>query len=171
MLDVPQHIVQRLLDHASPEMTAHYARLHDDTLRRAWERARKIDAEGTVVDLPDDHPLSGAAWARVGLDRAKQTLPNGYCGMPAQSPCEHANPCLTCPLFTTTPEFLPQHLAQQRATLELIEAARSTGHQRIVSKNEQVARNLARIIEACQECLPGQAVAGGALHQEVLSAR
>lgn len=33
---VPQHIVQRLLGHASPQMTATYARLHDSTVREAF---------------------------------------------------------------------------------------------------------------------------------------
>lgn len=32
--DVPQEVVRRLLDHSSGDMTAHYARLHDTTVRR-----------------------------------------------------------------------------------------------------------------------------------------
>lgn len=159
--DVPHHIVQQLLDHTSSEMTSHYARAHSKTVHRAWSKARKINAFGEEVDLTDDHPLSDISWARAGLDQAKQTLPNGFCGMPAQSPCEHANPCLTCPLFLTTPEFLPQHQAQHRTTLELIEVARTNGHQRVVDKNEIVAHNLSRIITACQACEPDQVVAGG----------
>jgi integrase len=35
--DVPQEVVRRILDHNSPQMTAHYARLHDTTVRRHWE--------------------------------------------------------------------------------------------------------------------------------------
>lgn len=81
--------------------------------------------------------------------------------MPAQSPCEHANPCLTCPLFLTTPEFLPQHQAQHRTTLELIEVARGAGHQRVIVKNEMIATNLERIITACQSREGDQIVAGG----------
>jgi len=30
---VPQHVVQKLLGHASPNMTGHYARVHDSTIR------------------------------------------------------------------------------------------------------------------------------------------
>ena len=30
------------------------------------------------------------------LARAKQTLPNGYCGLPLQQTCPHPNACLTC---------------------------------------------------------------------------
>lgn len=159
--DVPQHIVQQLLDHQSPEMTAHYARLRNSTIREAWAKARKINIHGDEVTLPDDHPLAEAAWLRAGLNTAKQTLPNGYCGMPAHSPCEHANPCLACPLFLTTPDFLPQHQAQHRTTLTLIETARRDGHHRVVEKNEEVVRNLERIITACQSCDTTQVVAGG----------
>ena len=34
---VPQHVVQRLLGHATPQMTARYARIHDATVRAAFE--------------------------------------------------------------------------------------------------------------------------------------
>ena len=35
--DVPQHVVQKILDHDSPQMTAHYARLSDKTVITAAE--------------------------------------------------------------------------------------------------------------------------------------
>lgn len=159
--DVPQHVVQELMDHTSPEMTNHYARLKDKTLRRAWEKARKIDAKGREVELDETHPLATAQWTRTGIARAKQTLPNGYCGMPIQSECAHANPCLTCPLFITTPEFLPQHETQLRTTLTLIEESDAAGHVRIAEKNRQIADNLGRIIDACKGCSPTQVVVGG----------
>ena len=57
------------------------------------------------------------------LARATMALPNGYCGLPLQQTCPHANACLTCPMFLTTPDFLPQHHAQRQQTLELITAA------------------------------------------------
>lgn len=150
--DVPQHIVQQLMDHSSPDMTAHYARLSDKTIREAWTKAQLIDVHGDPVELHDDHPLADAAWARRGIDRAKQTLPNGYCGMPLNSPCEHANPCLTCPMFLTNADFLPQHETQLRHTLELIDVSREKGHLRVVEKNQEIVDNLQRIITACQTC-------------------
>jgi hypothetical protein len=51
--------------------------------------------------------MSDAAWALENLSRAKQTLPNGYCGLPLQQTCPHPNACLTCDSFLTTMEFLP----------------------------------------------------------------
>jgi hypothetical protein len=50
--DVPQHVVQQLLDHMSPEMTNRYARLHQQNLRRHWETATKINADGREVTIP-----------------------------------------------------------------------------------------------------------------------
>ncbi|WP_372412278.1 tyrosine-type recombinase/integrase [Streptomyces luteireticuli] len=44
--DVPQEVVRKILDHDSHEMTAHYARLHDTTVRRHWEKARKVNISG-----------------------------------------------------------------------------------------------------------------------------
>ena len=108
---VPQETVRRLLDHSSHQMTAHYARLSDQTIREQWERARKVGISGE--ELPaETGPLAEAAWMKNNLARAKMALPNGYCALPLQQRCEYANACLTCPVFVTTAEFLPQHRAQ-----------------------------------------------------------
>ena len=157
--DVPQHIVQQLLDHTSPEMTAHYARLHDTTVRDAWAKAQLLDVQGNPIAHPAEGDLAEAAWTRRGLEKAKQTLPNGYCGMPLHSPCDHANACLTCPLFITSSEFLPQHRTQLTATLELIDVSKKRGHQRLVDANEKVAANLQRIICACEDTGTGTELA------------
>jgi hypothetical protein len=144
--DVPQHVVQKILDHDSPLMTALYARLSDKTVREHWERARKVDAEGQPVQISPDGPLGDAAWAKQRLSRATQALPNGYCQLPLVKTCPHANSCLTCPMFVTTAEFLPQHHAQRRATLQIISAAEASGHARVAEMNRQVAGNLDKII-------------------------
>jgi integrase len=148
--DVPQHVVQKILDHDSPQMTAHYARLSDKTVREHWEKARKVDAAGQPVRISPDGPLGDAAWARQQLSRATQTLPNGYCQLPLAKTCPHANSCLTCPMFVTTAEFLPQHHAQKKTTLQLITAAEAAGHARVAEMNKQVAANLDKIITALE---------------------
>ena len=89
--DVPQHVVQKILDHDSPLMTALYARLSDKTVREHWERARKVGAEGQPVQISPDGPLGDAAWAKQQLSRATQALPNGYCQLPLVKTCPHAN--------------------------------------------------------------------------------
>lgn len=149
-LDVPQDVVRQLLDHSSHAMTAHYARLHESTVRRHWEEARKVNIAGETVELDPAGPLADAAWLKDQLARAKQSLPNGYCGLPLKQTCPHANACLTCPVFITTPEFLPEHHNQRRRTLQLIETAKTAGQARVAEMNEQVLGNLDRIITSLE---------------------
>ncbi|MTG91068.1 hypothetical protein GJV82_19315 [Cellulosimicrobium sp. BIT-GX5] len=78
------------------------------------------------------------------------TLPNGYCGMPAQRACPHANACLTCPLFLTTPQFLPEHRKQLALTVALVDRATEAGQTRLAQTNQQVVDNLTTIITALE---------------------
>ena len=119
-------------------------------MREHWEKARKVSATGQPVQISPDGPLSDAAWARQQLSRATQSLPNGYCQLPLVKTCPHANSCLTCPMFVTTAEFLPQHHAQRQAALQLITAAEASGHARVAEMNKQVAANLGKIITALE---------------------
>lgn len=144
--DVPQEVVRRILDHDSPQMTAHYARLHDTTVRRHWEAARKVDIDGRSVVVDPDGPLAEASWAKQRLGRATQALPNGFCGLPVQQTCPHANACLTCPMFLTTADFLPQHRSHREQVVQIISAAEARGQTRLVEMNHQVLANLDTII-------------------------
>ena len=144
--DVPQEVVRRLLDHTSHTMTAVYARLADTTIRQQWERAQKINIHGEPVDTTVDGPLADGEWMKQNLARAKMALPNGYCGLPLQKSCPHANACLTCPLFVTTAEFLPQHRKQLDDTRALIAHAETDGHTRMAEMNRTVETNLLTII-------------------------
>ena len=144
--DVPQEVVRRLLDHTSHTMTAVYARLADSTIREHWERAQKINIRGEPIDTTIDGPLADAGWMKQNLARAKMALPNGYCGLPLQKSCPHANACLTCPVFITTAEFLPQHHKQLDDTRALITRAETDGHTRLAEMNRTVETNLLTII-------------------------
>ena len=146
--DVPQEVVRRILDHDSHLMTGHYARLSDTTIRRHWERARKVGANGETVTLDPDGPLAEASWAKQRISRATQALPNGYCSLPLVKTCPHANSCLTCPMFVTTAEFLPQHRQQHQQLLQIITTAEARGQARMAEMNRQVAGNLEKIITA-----------------------
>jgi hypothetical protein len=42
---------------------------------------------------------------------------------------------LTCPLFITTAEFLPQHREQHQKTLQIITMAEARGQARMVEMN------------------------------------
>jgi ferredoxin len=136
-------------------MTAHYARLHDTTVRRHWEKARKVNIQGESVTVDPQGPLAEATWAKQRLGRVTQALPNGYCGLPVQKTCPHANACLTCPMFVTTPEFLPQHREQRQQLLQIVSAAQARGQARVAEMNRQVLGNLEKIITGLEDD-PGQ---------------
>ena len=159
--NVPQHVVQQLLDHMSPDMTGVYARLHNQTVRKHWENALKVNADGDPVALPAGHPLATAQWMRLSMVRAKVTLPNGYRGAPIQTDCEYANPCLDCQFFITTPDFLGQHKRQRNETEQIITAATHTGLTRVAEKNTRTLGKLDKIIAALEQAGPGQIVSGG----------
>jgi integrase len=150
--DVDLFSVQSLLDHDSPEMTWRYARLSNEALRRKWEQGQqRINIRGEVVALDIDGDLSDAAWAKEQIARAKQSLPNGWCGLPLQQTCPHPNACLTCPSFLTGQAFLPQHREQLARTEQLIELGKENGNERLVAINETTRVNLIAIIERGEE--------------------
>ncbi len=124
--EVPQQVIQRLLGHASPAMTAVYAHMHDSTIRAEFERycQTRVDVEGKLLGFDPHAVTADAEWVKHRLSRAADTLPNGYCGRPPQQDCPHPNACLTCPDFQTTTEFLPVHRQQAQLTRDHLLAAR-----------------------------------------------
>jgi len=149
---VPQHVVQKMLGHASPQMTARYATLHDSTVRAAFDeyQQRRVNIDGNHLDFDPDASTADAEWIKHNLARAQASLPNGYCGRPPQQDCPHPNACLTCPDFQTTPTFLPIHRRQHDDTLELIEIADQRGNQRLAANHRRVAANLQNVITALE---------------------
>lgn len=148
--DVPAHIVQALLDHTSPTMTAHYARLNDKTIRDAWEKATaKTDGDRSVPDevLDVEGRLSDAAWSRHRVEQAASLrLANGSCGMSPTKVCEQANPCLSCDLFIPDAEFIDEYQRQLVVTEAVAVRARDEGYVRLAEKADQDAMALKGII-------------------------
>ena len=155
--DVPQEVIRVLLDHQSTQMTAHYARITDQTVRRRWEQATKVNIKGERVDIDPDGPLAQAQWAKTRYGMATQTLPHGYCGLPVRNSCPHANACLTCPVFLTGPEFLPELREHRGRTLTLTDKAEAEGHTRVVQMNTEVLANLDTMIGEIDEEPAGNA--------------
>ena len=149
--DVPQEIIRVLMDHESSQMTSHYAKITDQTVRRRWEAATKVNIRGERVTLDPEGPLAQAQWAKTRYSMATQTLPNGYCGLPLQRTCPHANACLTCPVFLTGPEFLPELREQRQRTLTLIDVSERGGQARMVEINQQVLTSLDRMISEVEK--------------------
>jgi len=155
---VPQHVIQRLLTHASPRMTAVYAHLHDATLRAEFERycQTRVDIEGRQLGFDPTAVTADAEWVKHRLARAADTLPNGYCGRPPQQDCPHPNACLTCPDFQTTAEFLPVHQQQAELTRELLQATEDAGLHRQAGNHRTVLINLDKIIASLQALRPDE---------------
>jgi integrase len=151
-LGVPEHVIQRLLGHASSEMTARYARLHDTTLRATFDQycQARVNIAGEMLGFDADAPTAEAEWVKHRLGRVQASLPNGFCGRPPQQDCPHPNACLTCPDFQTTPEFLSIHRQQADNTRLLIATAEANGHFRLLANHRRVLDSLDRIIPALE---------------------
>jgi integrase len=145
--NVPLVVIQKLFDHASIEMTARYARLDDETLRRevdCWHE--RVNIRGERIALPTDGPLGEAAWMKERIARARQALPNGYCGLPLVQTCPHPNACLSCDSFLTDGSFRPVHDKQLEHTRELLASARENDNLRLVDVLERDEQSLSRIL-------------------------
>jgi integrase/recombinase XerD len=143
---VPQAMVQRYLGHASPEMTARYAHIHHDTLKKSFQQFQTtmVDVEGKPRPISLDQQDAFLLKQHI----MNQALPNGLCGLPLlQQRCPHANACLTCTHFRTHKGFLPQHEEQLKETNRILDVAKSQGWQRQVEMNNNVKKNLEIIIE------------------------
>jgi hypothetical protein len=149
---VPQHVVQRLLGHASPGMTGHYAKVHDATIREAFDRyqSQRVNISGERIGYDPGAPTASAEWVKHNLNRVRDSLPNGYCARPAQQDCPHPNACLTCPDFQTTPVFLQIHRRQAATNRRLIAQADAKGQSRLGENLRRVQASLDQIIPALQ---------------------
>ncbi len=151
-LGVPEHVIQRLLGHASAEMTARYAHLHDTTMREAFDDycQARVNIAGEVLGFDAAAPTADAEWVKHRLGRVQTSLANGFCGRPPQQDCPHPNACLTCPDFQTTPAFLPVHRQQAENTRTLIATAEANGQFRLVANHRRVLASLEKIIPALE---------------------
>jgi hypothetical protein len=127
-------------------------KVHDATIREAFDRyqSQRVDISGDRIGYDPDAPTASAEWVKHNLNRVRDSLPNGYCGRPAQQDCPHPNACLTCPDFQTTPEFLQIHQRQAATNSHLIAQADANGQLRLAQNLRRVQANLERIIPALQ---------------------
>lgn len=145
---VPQVMVQHYLGHESPEMTARYAHIHNQTMKAAFSeyQGKLVDIQGKIK-LADEH--IDARWLKQNI--MSQALPNGLCSLPlTQNKCPHANACLTCAHFRTSKKHIDQHKTQFDETCKIIENAKQNGWERIAEMNAEVACNLKSIITALE---------------------
>jgi hypothetical protein len=149
--DIPLEVIRRMLDHGSLSMTQVYARLSDRKLREHFDTFReRINRRGEQVTLAGDGVLGEATWTKERLARARQSLPNGYCGLPLQQHCPHPNACLSCDSFLTDLTFLEQHREHLVRVEEQLTKAKASGWGRIAESNESDRVNLINIIEGLE---------------------
>jgi hypothetical protein len=140
--------VAKVLDHGSIEMTAHYGRVHDSTIKQAvWKFHERVNISGERIALPIDGPLEEAVWMKERIARAKQALPNGYCGLPLVQSCPHPNACLSCPSFLTDASFRSVHEQQRAETEQLLGRARAADSVRLVALLQRDHSSLTQILE------------------------
>ena len=145
---IPLTVIQKVLDHGSIEMTAHYARLHDETVKQELRRwHERVNIRGERIALPTDGPLAEAAWTKERIARAKQALPNGYCGLPLVQGCPHPNACLSCASFLNDGSFRVVHEQQHGETRRLLEKARKNNNLRLIEVLERDEQSFSRILE------------------------
>lgn len=143
---VPLSAIKELLGHESLVTTEIYARMNTEKVREQWEESLAVNSTGELVQSPGSE-VREAAWLHAFTGGAAQALPNGRCGMPCGDTCEHANACLYCPLFITTPEYLPVLRDQRDDHRRMIAMAEEHGFQRIVEKNTKPLFALNKLIE------------------------
>jgi integrase/transposase-like protein len=152
--NVPQHIVQKRLGHASPEMTSRYAHIHDKTMKQKMEEfwdGRVFNNQGEVV-VSENPELDTAGMQWIKRNMKAQTLPDGFCGLPVTQSCPvQGSPCLTCSHLRTTVEFLDVHRKRLEEAEKLIENARANGWNRQVETNLPIAENLRKIIRGLEQ--------------------
>lgn len=161
--------VQELLAHASPEMTLRYAKLLDDTKRKAFESVIKqgvfsFDLNGEVQeikageDIPTD--ILDALWQDHKLNAMDN--PYGTCHARLNGNCPHmeAPPCLTCGDNQTPCKDLAvgfSELDKQKyelhikTTTKAIEIAKQRGREDIAEKNEKNLQRYQNILNTLQE--------------------
>jgi len=145
---VPLSVIQRVLDHGSIEMTALYAHLDDATVKREMlSFHERVNIRGERISLPVSGPLEQAAWMKERIARAKQALPNGYCGLPLVQSCPHPNACLSCENFLTDSSFGHIHQQQLTHTQTLRDRAKQNENVRLVELLEGDERSLRRILD------------------------
>lgn len=147
---VSQFVIQRFLGHATPEMKARYAYIHDEKLKNEFYKFNEklVDIKGRKHNYETKD--RDANWLKQNI--TSQALPNGLCALPfPEKKCPHANACLSCANFRTNIKFLSQHKEQLIKTKEIIKIAKQSGFTRQLEMNLQVKKNLERIIKNLED--------------------
>lgn len=136
--------VQRLMAHASPEMTLAYAKIHDQTLKDAYFKAKskggvRFDIEGALIKSNiDEQALENdleLEWVRHNYDSIR--MDHGMCIKSTKMKCDYAEkviepPCIAnnCRSFHVDSSFGDYYKSQIAALEKDIKIYEKNGHVR-----------------------------------------
>jgi len=157
--------VQKLMAHASPEMTLVYAQIHDNTLRREWEKSReagaiRLDVQGDVVpaNLKQQAEENGLEleWIRLNMDSIR--LDHGFCVKSPKLNCDFLNqtiepPCIknSCRSFHVDQTFLPYYEEQIAKIESDIVIYKKTGRTRSVEIIQPKLKRYQEIVDGLKK--------------------
>ena len=135
-------------------MTETYARKRAEKIRQELERVQRtrktVDYRGQQVQGDPQANDPEAQLVRRGV--RGQTLPVGGCGrLVVLGECNHANKCLTCPMWLTSTEDLSTLKSFYERAVRLKQRATETGNQFVVQQQEHIIANLALRIHSLEE--------------------
>ncbi|BCC62153.1 hypothetical protein BCJMU10_p1067 (plasmid) [Bacillus cereus] len=160
--------VQELLAHASPEMTLRYAKLLDETKRKAFESVINqgvfsFDLNGEVQkinageDIPKD--ILQALWQEHKLNAMDN--PYGTCHARLKGDCPHmeAPPCLTCNSGSPCKDLaigfseldIEKYELHIKTTARAVEVAKQHNREDMIEKHERNLHRYQRILNNIRE--------------------
>ncbi|QNU30671.1 tyrosine-type recombinase/integrase [Geobacillus sp. 47C-IIb] len=160
--------VQELLAHASPEMTLRYAKLLDDTKRKAFEEAIKqgvfsFDLNGEVREVKPNKDIPEDILETLWRDHKLNAIDNPYgtCHARINGNCPYAEepPCLTCnggsPCKDLAIGFSDLDIQKYelliKTTTKTIEALEQRGRNDIAEKNKRNLERYEKILNTIKE--------------------
>lgn len=166
--------LQELLAHASPEMTMRYARLLDNTKRKAFENAIEqgvfsFDLNGKVYEVSDKEEVPQDILDTMWRDQKLTAIDNPYgsCRARLNGNCPYAEepPCLTCnggkPCKDLAVGMSEMDSAKYeihiQSTSKMIEVAKQYGREEIAEKNQ---KNLERLKDIYKTIKDGNIIFG-----------
>ncbi len=152
--DVPLEVISRLFGHDSTSMTGTYARKRAEKIRQELERVQRnqktVDYQGRMVKGDPRANDPDAQMVRKGV--RGQTLAVGGCGrLIVLGDCNHANKCLTCPMWLTSTDDLSALKSFYERAVRLKQRAIEAGNQFVVQQQEHIITNLAIRITSLEE--------------------
>lgn len=166
--------VQELLAHASPEMTLRYAKLLDETKRKAFESvinqgvfSFNLNGEVQEVKAGEDIPkdILHTLWQNHKLNAMDN--PYGTCHARLKGSCPHmeAPPCLTCNSGSPCKDLaigfseydIQKYMLHVKTTSKSIEVAKQHGRDDVVEKQE---KNLQRYHDILKNISEGNIIFG-----------